>query len=115
MRRGTICTILVLLILSACATVPPEVILVSGEALNQAGTQFLETGKLYDRLYLAKKITPHEYRAWAKFVEDFKPIYEAAVNAWKSGKAGGSTAENFLAVKNALRDHFIFANERSLR
>jgi len=87
-------------------------LLVSAAILDAAAVQFNDTGKLHDRLRLENKITLGEYRAWAKFAEDFHPIYKAAVDAWEQGQRTGRPFESFNTMKNALRDHFIFATSK---
>lgn len=91
--------ILVCLLLStACAsTTPTQALLVSGDALDLVGTQFVQVGTLYNQLLDAKLVTPAQYQAWATFATRFKSAYPTAVTAWKTARAA-------LAIPNLTTD-----------
>lgn len=102
--------VLAVLAVAACAT-GGRVQIVTGEALDALGKQFVETGALYDRLLVAKRITPEEYGAWAAFAPRFQTSYRQAVAAWNSGQ-GDATTDTVILLKNNLRDFLLFAAER---
>ena len=79
---------LVLVLSTACAglTVGKSLI-VSGEALDELGKTFVQTGHFYDDLLDRKIVTVEEYRAWAKFANAFRDQYPNVVAVWKLAKA----------------------------
>lgn len=102
--------VVTIFLLAACATSQPTMI--TGEALDALGKQFLDTGMLYDRLHAAKRVSDADYKRWVDFTYKFKVTYRAAVTAWQSGQ-GQVATDAALTLKNQLRDFVLFALERS--
>lgn len=93
------------LISAGCATGSPVVM--TGEAIDAIGYQFLQTGNLMDRLHAEKKITNTEYGKWRSFTERFKVLYPSAVASWQAGQ-GAAATKDLMKLKDEIRDFYLF-------
>lgn len=108
--------LLVLVLASAtggCATSDKSrSLVITGETLDAVGQQFVQTGRLYDRLLDAEKITKDEYRDWANYAKRFQLIYPEAVQAWTAGRSTDDTIDLILRLKSQLLEFYTYARSR---
>lgn len=89
----------------ACASLPPQKVLVlSAITLEAAGEEFIQINELWNKLYDQKIITPKQYEPWKRFAGHFKFAFHEATVLWKSAKkaADGSKERQAEQIIQAL-------------
>lgn len=91
-----------------------KALIVSGEALNAAGQQFVQVAGLYNDMLDKGVITPEQYRPWKTFGGHFQFAFPKAVQLWTDARAAHDAEKERQAetlIRSLTTDLAVFATQ----
>jgi hypothetical protein len=68
-------------------------LIVSGEAIDTVGDQFIITWEAMNKGYTEGKVTKETYDKWIEFAVKARPLYHEAASSWRAARKVGNAVE----------------------